>query len=439
MSDWLSVRLDHSSCGGDVALISVVMLAIYLVFTAVTVAIGLDLNGIVATLQRVTFLTAVYAMVVLALNLQWGYTGLFNIGVMGFLAVGVYTFAMLTAKAPGLGLPLPIGLLGGVIAAALVGLLVSLPALRLEADYLAIVTLAFSEIVRLLYNSKQLSSISFGGFTVGSGGAAGISFPKTNAPVRALYDGTPIGELVFGVTRPLGIQDPVVIASTYTVVLVLFVALFYLFLTRTARSPFGRVLTAIREDELVAESLGKNTQWFKIIAFMVGCGLMGLAGILWKGSAGYINPNEFLPITTFYVFIALIIGGSGSNTGSVIGAGVFAGILFYLPQLISSQADAVMGSIRDLIGGSTETPNTVIDALVGMDFTAFLAYVVANISSVRYVVIGVLLVVLMQRRPDGLLGHRIETAASVDLSERMEGEDTNSGRESDRTERDTDE
>jgi ABC-type branched-subunit amino acid transport system permease subunit len=409
--------------GHDLLLIASVMLGIYLIFVAVGAAIGLGLNGIASTLQQVTFLIAVYAMLVLALNLHWGNTGLFNIGVAGFVAVGIYTFAMLTAPPtgtpPGLGLPLPVGIVGGMLAAAIVGLVVSLPALRLDADYFAIVTLAFSEIIRLVYNSPLVSSFTISGVELGSGGANGIGFPQTDAPIRALYDSTPLGDIVFGVTDSLGIVHSVVYGWTYTLVLVVFVALFYVFLTRTAQSPFGRVLKAIREDETVAGSLGKNTQLFKIKSFMVGCALMGLGGILWWGTIGFISPINFRPLITFYVFIALIIGGSGSNTGSIIGAAVFAGLLYYLPQLLNQNAGRVIQLLRDVLGGSGTTPNTFIDAVVALtnlDATAVLAYVFDNTSSLRFVAIGIILVLLMQHRSEGLLGHRIETASSVDLS-----------------------
>lgn len=418
----MSISSGERFPGNDILLIAAVTLGIYLIFIAVGVVIGLDLNGIVSTLQQVTFLIAVYAMLALALNLHWGYTGLFNIGVAGFVAVGIYTSAMVTAPPtatpPGLGLPLPVGIVAGMIAAAIVGLVVSLPALRLDADYFAIVTLAFSEIIRLAYNSP-LSSFTIAGVELGSGGANGIGFPAIDGPIRELYQTTPLSEIVFSITDPLGIVHNVVYGWTYTLILIVFVALFYVFLTRTAQSPFGRVLKAIREDEIVAGSLGKNTRLFKIKSFMVGCALMGLGGILWWGTKGTISPSNFKPLITFYVFIALIIGGSGSNTGSVIGAAVFAGLFYSLPKLLNQNVGRVIELLRDVLGGSGTTPNTFIDAVVALtnlDATAFLAYVFANTSSLRFVAIGIVLVLLMQHRSDGLLGHRIETAASVDLS-----------------------
>jgi branched-chain amino acid transport system permease protein len=141
----------------DAFLVFVTMLGLYVLFMLIGTVLTYDLAGMISVFEQVTFFTAVYALVVLALNLHWGYAGLFNIGVAGFMAVGVYTMAMLTApptgSPPGLGLPLVVGIVGGMLAAAIIGLVTALPALRLRADYLAIVTVAISEIIRLTYNS----------------------------------------------------------------------------------------------------------------------------------------------------------------------------------------------------------------------------------------------------------------------------------------------
>ena len=427
-ADRLADRVGNSDAG----LILGVVAGLYLLFILFGVALGLDVGGIASTLQRLTFLAAVYALLALALNLQWGYAGLFNIGVAGFMAVGAYTMAMLTAPVdpgvggiPGLGLPLWAGIIGGMVAAALVGGITALPALRLRADYLAIVTLALSEIIRLIYNSTTFQSFSIGGRELGTGGASGIPGPIN--PVRDLYytdpassasPPTPFGQAMFDFFGGFGLDGPTVVDWTYTLVLVVFVGLFYLLLTRVGNSPFGRVLKAIREDEIVASSLGKNTRWFKIKVFMLGCALMGLAGILWQGSQALITPALFLPIVTFYVFIALMIGGSGSNTGSVIGGALFAGLLFLGPTFVGR----IVGQSFSL-GGAPNTFTTAVAALGSLDITPLVAYALDNISVLRFVLLGVVLVVLMQRRPEGLLGHRKEPAAAVDLSRRSVADD----------------
>lgn len=424
-------RLTDRLPDSDAVLILAVLFALYVAFTVLGMLLGLDVGGLASTLQRITFFAAVYALLALALNLQWGYAGLFNIGVAGFMAVGVYAMAMLTGPVnpeaggvPGLGLPLWVGIIGGMVAAALVGAIAALPALRLKADYLAIVTLAFSEIIRLTFNSTTFQTFSIAGLDLGTGASRGIPTP-TN-PVMTLYYTDPsspasgttgLGEAVFGTFGTIGLGEPVVVSWTYTLVLVVFVGLFYFLLTRVGNSPFGRVLKAIREDELVASSLGKNTRRFKIKTFMLGCALMGLGGILWQGSQALVNPTLFLPIVTFYIFIALIIGGSGSNTGSVIGGALFAGVLFEGPRFVKRLVDQTidLGSAPNTFSGA------ITPILSGFDFGPLLAYTLADIASLQFILVGVVLIYMMQNRPEGLLGHRKEIAAGVDLSRRDTG------------------
>ncbi len=423
----------------DVALILGTMLGVYVLFAISQVLILPDERLVAGTfdkLRSVTLLITLYSMAVLALNLHWGYAGLFNIGVAGFMAVGGYTFAILTApptgSPPGLGLALPIGVVGGILMAAIFGAIVSLPALRLRADYLAIVTVAFSEIIRLSAQSRTFQEFTIAGATVGTGGGSGISFPSTESPIRSIYFNdpadttqglTPIGDAVFGFFSGYNIDPNIVLGWTYVLVLAVFVAAFYWLLVRVGNSPFGRLLKAIREDEVVASSLGKDTRMAKIKVFMLGCALMGLAGILWEGRNGYMSPGglagTFSPLQTFYIFIALIIGGAGSNTGSVLGAALFVSLLFEGPTTVGR----IVSKYLEL--GSP--PNTFASALGGfssLDPMPLLAYSVSNISTLRFVLLGVVLVVLVQRRPEGLLGHRKEIASSVDLMERDSDEPT---------------
>jgi branched-chain amino acid transport system permease protein len=414
----------------DVRLLLVFALAMYGLFTLVAVVLGLDLNGTVDTLRRITFLSALYAMLVLALNLQWGYAGLFNIGVAGFMAVGVYTMGMLTtapsSTPPGLGLPLPVGIAGGIVAAALVGTVAALPALRLRGDYLAIVTLAVSEIIRLTYRSPVFQD-AIGPLPVGTGGSRGMSLPDN--PIRIVFYENPgqvtsdpnwFGALLFDTFGAPGIESSVLAGWAYALGFVLLVAGVYWLLRRVGNSPFGRVLKAIREDELVATSLGKDTRWFKIKVFALGCGIMGLAAMLWRLPGGYTSPGDFMPITTFYVFVALIIGGAGSNTGSVLGGAVFASLLFEGPNFVKRIVTQLIE-----VGQAPQTLFQALGELLAFDPSPLLAYVLSdvNVAALRLVLLGVVLVYIIQRRPQGLLGHRKEVASSVDLSVGGEGGD----------------
>ncbi|WP_232685840.1 branched-chain amino acid ABC transporter permease [Halobacterium zhouii] len=402
----------------DAVKVTLLFAAVWALFWVLGDQLGYPVNGIVATLRRVTFLSAVYAIAVLALNLHWGYAGLFNIGVAGFMAVGAYTMAMLSAPATGspsgFGLPLPLGILGGVLAATLVGLVAALPALRLKADYLAIVTVAISEIIRITYNAPAFANIT--------GGASGFdNLPPDPArllllqqPDNPVSEPTAIGNVVFSIASDLGVSQPIAVNIVYTLGVLVALVLVYFLLERTGRSPFGRVLKAIREDEVAAQSLGKDTRNFKIRAFALGCGLMGLAGILWyaMGPRSTVSPTNFRPQLTFYIFIALIIGGAGSNTGSVLGGIVFAALLFEAPPLISS--------ILSQSFQFSANPANLVEALVPLasgDLGPFAAFLLSNVDTLRFIFMGVLLVVLIQRRPEGLLGDRTETAATVPLTD----------------------
>ena len=408
VSEWLGE--------GDLRVLAAVMLVLYLVFGVFSLAFGLDFNGTVSTLERVTFFAIVYALVTLALNLQWGYAGLFNIGIAGFMAISVYTMSILTMQ---VGLPYPVGALGGIVAAGLFGALVALPALRLRADYLAIVTLAFAEIVRSVLSSQRYSEITVGGYDLGFGGATGPDSPPDllrlfiyEEPSNAASATNALGDAYFALFSPFAVDDSTAEGLLYLVVLVGFLALFYALLTRVGNSPFGRVLKAIREDETVARALGKDTRVFKIKAFALGSALMGLAAILWYLKRGGVRPDNFIPETTFFIFVALIIGGAGSNTGSVVGGAVFGGLLFqgpvFVERIVNQQLDV------------SASPATVFDAFTGVD--PFLAYTIDNISSLRVVLLGAVLIYLIQRRPEGLLGDRKEVASGIDLEQRSGGE-----------------
>jgi branched-chain amino acid transport system permease protein len=396
------------------------------------------INAGFQTFQSILFLSGVYAILALALNLHWGYTGLFNIGVAGFMAIGVYTMSILSAPPdglpPGLGLPLPIAIIGGVVAAAIVGGIAALPALQLEADYFAIVTVGFSEMIRLTLtadtfsgtvtdpSSDQYNVVEIFGLQFGTGGGRGIGTP-IGTPMNFLFEGplSPLGNVLVDIGGAVGILPQVVEATTYTALIVLVVlSAYYLLVQRVGNSPFGRVLKAIREDELVAQSLGKDTRVFKIKVFMLGSALMGLAGILWQGTFGFIFPGTFRPIVTFYVFTALIVGGAGSNTGSVVGGAVFASLLLQGPRRLAGLINA---GAQYTTGGGLPEPANFWVALTSLDPVAWLGYIIAQMPNLKFVFLGAVLVYLMQNRSEGLLGHRKETASTVDLSERTESTD----------------
>lgn len=170
----------------DATMLLAMLLGMYLLYVLAGIVIGFPLRGLVNQIGQLTFWIALFAMAALALNVQWGYTGLFNIGIVGFMAIGVYVTAILSkpvfgagtsaAQAGGFGLPLSIGIIGGMLAAGILGFLAALPALRLRADYLAIVTIALSEIVRFTLLSSTLAEGTVAGYKIGLGGGTGSSW-----------------------------------------------------------------------------------------------------------------------------------------------------------------------------------------------------------------------------------------------------------------------
>jgi len=422
----------------DVTLVLAVLGTIYLAYILAGVAFGYELRGQLNSIANLTFYIGVFGMLALALNLHWGYTGLFNIGIVGFMGIGIYVTALVSkppvaeggaAQVGGFGLPLFVGVLAGVVVAGLFGLLVALPALRLRADYLAIVTVAFSEIVRFTMMSRTFQTFTVpdtidlwlftfdpAADTVGLGGGGGLILNYTDpleALLRALFLWEPYLGFVAFVQQNFipNNPKPVIDGVVYGVVLLVGVGLFYLLLSRTGKSPFGRVLKAIREDEDVANALGKDTDRFKLTAFVLGAALMGLGGILWYSGRGSITPPSFRPNITFFIWIALIIGGAGSNTGSFLGGAIFAGLLYEGPRYFKNLVETAFE-----LGDAPRNFGEAMAGFASLDPMPFVLYTLDSISQLRLVIMGVVLIWLMHNRPEGLLGHRKETASSVDLA-----------------------
>jgi branched-chain amino acid transport system permease protein len=227
-----------------------------------------------------------YALMALGLNVIWGLTGMVNLGLVGFFALGAYASALLTTK---LFWPMPLGWAAGAVVAAAAGAIMALIVARLRGDYLAIVTLGFAEVIRLTASNEIW-------LTNGTDGISGIPGPWRGAVSPPEFN------LIY-----LGI--------VWTAVAVVFVLL-----ARLSHSPFGRVLRAIREDEDVAAVAGKPVLWFKVRAFTIGAAVLGGAGALYAHYNAYIAPDGFAPLLTIYIVLALTAGGVGAMRGAIIGA-----------------------------------------------------------------------------------------------------------------------
>jgi branched-chain amino acid transport system permease protein len=239
-----------------------------------------------AYLAAMLVFAGIYALMALGLNVIWGLTGMVNLGLVGFFAVGAYASALLTKYWLW---PMPLGWAAAGLAAALAGAVMAVIVARLRGDYLAIVTLGFAEVVRILASNEVW-------LTNGTDGISGIPGPWRGVVSPQEFN------LIF-----LGIVWGAVLLA-------------FLLLARVSHSPFGRVLRAVREDEEVAAVAGKAVLWFKVRAFCLGAAVLGLAGALYAHYNAYIAPDGFAPLLTIYIVLALTAGGVGAMRGAVLGA-----------------------------------------------------------------------------------------------------------------------
>ncbi len=236
----------------------------------------------------------IYAILALGLNVQFGFAGLFNIGIAGFFGIGAYMTAFLTTAPSarhlgGYEMPYAVGFAAAMIVSGIIAYGVGKVCLRLRSDYLAIATIGIAEIVRLILKNE----------TWATNGPRGVSqVPK---PFETLPE--PWNQIAF-----LGL----VLATVFVV---------YVLVEVARRSPWGRVMTAIRENETSAKAAGKNVETFRMEGFVIGCMIMALAGALMAHNLKFVDPNTTDPLlATFIVWVMLIVGGSANNKGAILGA-----------------------------------------------------------------------------------------------------------------------
>lgn len=312
----------------------------------------MEFTGILAYLTSLVIMAGIYAVFCLGLNIQWGYTGLFNIGIAGFFCIGAYTSAMVTTPLPtgvyaqyvkqlfGFDLPFIMGLVGAALVCGLIAFLIGMLTLKLGEDYLAIATLGIAETLRLIFNNEHWLA---------------------NGP-RGLM----------GLPQPFqGLVDPRHYNYLYLCIVLLILLVVYLAIERAIRSPWGRVLRAIREDEVSAAMSGKNIFKFKLQSLVFGAMVMGIGGALYAHYTKAISPDVFTPLYgTFIIWVMLMAGGSGNNKGAILGAYAIWGIW------------------------------------IGTKFlTDFLPYTLkARAPYIRFLLIGILLEIILIYRPQGMLG-----------------------------------
>jgi branched-chain amino acid transport system permease protein len=270
-----------------------------------------------AYLTAMAISAGIYALLALGVNLTWGMAGMINLGLAGFFAVGAYATALLTKA----GIAIPFGIAAGAVAAALTGAVVALVTAQLRADYLAIVTLGFSESVRIAAANEIW-------LTNGSDGIAGIPGPWR------------------------GTLTPQQFSLLFLAIVIVVLTVTFILLQRLAHAPFGRVLRAIRDDEDVVAIAGKHVLSFKVKAFALGAAVLGIAGALYAHETSYVAPDIFAPLLTLNIILALVAGGVGNNVGAVFGAALIVALLEgsrFAAPLLPFLAPAQVAAIRELL------------------------------------------------------------------------------------------
>lgn len=281
-------------------------------------------------LLHILVMAGIYIILTMSLNLILGYTGLPALGHIAFAAVGAYTSSLLALN---YGMSPWIGIAVGAVIAAVLGLLIGFPSIRLKGDYLAIATFGFGIIVYSVANNWV-------GLTHGPMGLPGI--PKFSI---------------------LGFELQPVWA--YLALVMVFVALTTFIMNRIVHSPFGRILMSIREDEVVSLAVGNNVDKYKLTVFVIGAFFAGIAGSLYAHYITFIDPSSFTAMESITVLLMVVFGGMGSLRGSFVGGSV----LVILPEMLR-----------------------------------FLGMPSSVAAPLRQMIYGFLLVILMIKRPQGLIG-----------------------------------
>jgi ABC-type branched-subunit amino acid transport system permease subunit len=329
----------------------------------------------------------VYVLLALGLNVVVGFAGLLDLGYAAFFAIGAYTYGMLASSqlvsSPlhhAFHIPFWFLLFIALGAAALFGIILGAPTLRLRGDYLAIVTLGFGEIVPLVF--RNLSS-----FTGGVNGIAALDQPS----LPFWFQG-PWINLPFSVVNDFNFAfDP----TAFYVVIFLLVILVVLVVTNLQRSRLGRAWMAIREDETAAAAMGINTVNVKLMAFSIGASFSGFAGAYYAAKLSLVSPENFAFIVSVSILVMVVLGGMGNPPGVIIGAVLIYGVLYYalpnLPGIVSDQANNLgLGFLNKSAGDWPGLHDEV--------------------QRLNFLVYGLILVLIMLLRPQGLLPSRVRKA-----------------------------
>ncbi|WP_394770988.1 branched-chain amino acid ABC transporter permease [Lacisediminihabitans sp.] len=319
----------------------------------------MDLNFIpLAFGQILSPLTIGYALAALGLAVHFGFTGLLNFGQAGFMAVGGYFFAITTVK---FDWPLWASLIACVVGAILFALLLGIPTLRLRADYLSIVTIAAAEIVRYTVKTPSISNLT--------GGSDGI-----NGSSRDFYRLNPLPDIRYGYgVLSYNNNEVWSMIVGWTVVIIAAVLVWQLM-----RSPWGRIVKGIREDEDAVRSLGKNVTWYKMQSLILG-GVLAALGTVLVIIPTSLQPDNYGTQTTFFLYTIVLLGGATTVLGPIVGS-----IIFWV---VLSLSDGIL----TLLVSNHLLPITSVQQ-----------------GPIRFIIVGIALMLLVIYRPQGIFGKKRE-------------------------------
>jgi branched-chain amino acid transport system permease protein len=308
--------------------------------------------------------TAAYALAAIGIGVHFGYAGLLNFGQAGFMAIGAYGFVVPTLL---FDFPVWAAFLTSIAASVLFAFLLGIPTLRLRADYLAIVTIASAEIVRYIVSTTGLTDVT--------GGAAGLS--GFNGGFNAL---NPFADGIYGFGPWTYTENQLWIRVVgWSLVAIASVLVFLLM-----RSPWGRVVKGIREDEDAVRSLGKNVYAYKMQALVLGGVFGSLAGVIYVLPRA-VQPANYGTTLTFFIWTMLLLGGAATIWGPIVGAMIFAALL----------------TLSD----------GILRGLISADIVTFISGTQAG--QIRFMIIGVVLMLLVIFRPQGIFGNKKELSFNV--------------------------
>ncbi len=342
------------------------------------------LPGIMDYLVSFSIMAIIYSILSLGLNAQWGYNGHLNFGVAGFFAVGAFTMALFVTSPPsglmaayahqwfGLDAPyLAAGIMAGVVA-----WLIAQPILHLRADFLAIATLGIAEIIRLVFQNERW---------LANGPQPMSGIPQ---PLSCVFDGAGCGWLPDALHAALSIMQPRDYSYLYLVIVAIALALTYVVLEAMVRSPWGRALRAVRDEEDSAAMSGKHVKSLRVQSFVLGAVVIGVAGALYAPYMVTIDYSHFKPLfATFLVWVMLMLGGSGNNKGAILGAFVIWAVWSGTGFVTDYLQVALQGVAPD---------------------------VASRMSFLRWAFVGLLLALIVLYRPQGILPEKKRVSRFLD-------------------------